>query len=147
MTFSGTINADLTVGGLVGSGLAKSSDNQIEGSIDFSSITHEVVAGGIYGEYQNLNTKDSVLHSYSITQINSNTNESSKVGGLAGKSLGIFRECFYSQDLPDVKEKNNALLPRDCKQLTSPSYNTSLKFSSDVWNLPTTDYPQLLWRI
>ena len=147
MTFAGTLNAALKVGGLVGSGLAKSSDNQIEGSIDFSSITHEVVAGGIYGEYQNLNTKESVLHSYSITQINSNTNESSKVGGLAGKSLGIFRECFYSQDLPDVKEKNEALLPRDCKQLTSPSYNTSLKFSTDIWNLPTTSYPQLLWRI
>ena len=147
MTFTGVINADLTVGGLVGLGFAKSEDNAIKGSIDFSAITHEVVAGGIYGEYQNLNTKQSVLHSYSITQISANTNESSKVGGLAGKSLGIFRECFYSQSLPDIKEKFETLLPRDCKQLTDPSYNTSLKFSTDIWNLPTSAYPELLWRL
>lgn len=146
MTFSGTINADLTVGGLVGFGLSKSSDNAVEGQIDFSTIAHEVVAGGIYGEYRNQNA--AVVHSYSKVSFYSNENSSTEIGGLVGDCSGLFRECFYTQSIDFV---GNLALPtmnpRDCKQLTTPSYVSSLKFSADIWNLPTNDYPQLLWTI
>ena len=115
-------------------------DNYSTGRINIMSTNGDVMVGGLYGRFANVNHQQTINHCYSTVEIA----YGKAYGSLVGSLSGIVENSFTNKTTGFyAKTENGFSSPRNCMNLFQKYYDSSLGFDQDIWEITTYSYPTL----
>lgn len=153
----GLASGNATVGGLVAInkgqiiGCASNVNISLYGEVDsqgnLTSNAGSIIAGGMVGWSQNVDTRLTLMDSYAVGTIkNYNTNNTTSIGGLVGKvatssnaSLGFYnKNCYVSVNIVD--NGNAVINPVVAVRNGGATNNSGIYYDLNATNVTPTDW-------